>query len=207
MVAAPPPRQGIEFPQGFWPKRVLQIAARFQYHGDGIIHIPKVIPSHSYDNDEPWRFVEGLAFQGWLGGGIPAQPRRSNPFSPVSTLWQLGAFTQWTRGYPVPSWRSTPLAVLSRRVFFSRNGKRNASRSEPATCKRPDGTNRYLRQAALPTTLNKHRWAILGKPKWPDGPYQGKGAGPSRQFSSPKNWGGGRRAGERASVRVDHIIF
>jgi signal transduction histidine kinase len=82
-------REGIEFPQG-WPERALQIAARFN-QGDGIIHLPKVRPSHPYDR---MNLLVEAGLQGWLC--IPNTCRkRSNTILGFDAV-HAGALTQWT---------------------------------------------------------------------------------------------------------------
>jgi hypothetical protein len=72
------------------PRRALQIAARFNQR-DGIIHVPKVKPSHSYDKT---RLLVEAGLQGWLC--IPSTCRaRPNAILGFDAL-QAGALTQWT---------------------------------------------------------------------------------------------------------------
>ena len=55
-------RQGVEFAPG-WPEHALNLAARFERGKDGIIHIPKIIPSHAHDTMNP---LVDAGLRGWL---------------------------------------------------------------------------------------------------------------------------------------------
>jgi signal transduction histidine kinase len=96
MVAAEPVqvfqwcRDGAEFQRG-WPERALDVARRFEWGEDGVIHIPHIKPSHSYDKAN---LLVEAGIQGWLC--IPRS--RGNKVDAVLGFDALraGTLTQWT---------------------------------------------------------------------------------------------------------------
>ena len=82
-------REEVEFPQG-WPERALNLAARFDRGEDGIIHIPKVGPSHTSDN---LKLLAEAGLEGWLC--IPnTRGKRAEAILGFDAL-RVGALAQW----------------------------------------------------------------------------------------------------------------
>jgi signal transduction histidine kinase len=180
-------RQGIEFPQG-WPERALQIAARFN-RGDGIIHIPKVKPSHSHDK---MHLLVEADLQGWLC--IPSTcRRRSNAILGFDAL-QAGALTQWAE---VTLFRMAFDAIGNAvgRVVLEREKERLEATLQQARRMETIGTF----ASGIAHNFNNLVGAILGYTEMADAHIRGGGR-PAASLAEI------RRAGERAGELVDQIL-
>jgi signal transduction histidine kinase len=180
-------RQGIEFPQG-WPERASQIAAHFN-QGDGVIHIPKVRPSHPYDK---MHLLVEAGLQGWLC--IPSTcRRRSNAILGFDAL-HSGALTQWTE---VTLFRMAFDAIGGAvgRAVLEREKERLEASLQQAHRMETIGTF----ASGIAHNFNNIVGAILGYAEMADAHIRGGGL-PAASLAEI------RRAGERAGELVDQIL-
>jgi signal transduction histidine kinase len=180
-------RKGIEFPQG-WPERALQIAARFN-QGDGIIHIPKVKPSHPHDR---MNLLVEVGLQGWLCI-LSTCPKRPNTILGFDAL-QAGALTQWAE---VALFRMAFDAIGNAvsRVVLKREKERLEASLQQARRMETIGTF----ASGIAHNFNNIVGAILGYTEMADAPVR-SGAQPAANLAEI------RRAGERARELVDQIL-
>jgi signal transduction histidine kinase len=180
-------RQGIEFPQG-WPERASQIAAHFN-QGDGVIHIPKVRPSHPCDK---MHLLVEAGLQGWLC--IPSTcRRRSNAILGFDAL-HSGALTQWTE---VTLFRMAFDAIggAGGRAVLEREKERLEASLQQAHRMETIGTF----ASGIAHNFNNIVGAILGYAEMADAHIRGGGL-PAASLAEI------RRAGERAGELVDQIL-
>jgi signal transduction histidine kinase len=166
----------------------LQIAARFNQR-DGIIHVPKVKPSHSYDKT---RLLVEAGLQGWLC--IPSTCRaRPNAILGFDAL-QAGALTQWTE---VALFRMAFDAISSAvgRAVLEREKERLEASLQQARRMETIGTF----ASGIAHNFNNIVGAILGYTEMADAHIRG-GARPTASLAEI------RRAGKRAGELVDRIL-
>jgi signal transduction histidine kinase len=94
-------RDNVTFPPG-WPEQVFDLVSRFDPGNEGIIHIPKVRPSHSYDTAH---LLANLGILGWLcvTGAYRDNGRLVLGFDAVqaTTLTQHGEFALFRMAFDV----------------------------------------------------------------------------------------------------------
>jgi signal transduction histidine kinase len=94
-------RKGAEFPPG-WPEQAPGLISRFDPNYEGIIHIPRVRPSHSYDTAN---LLADVGLRGWLcvTGPYRESARVVLGFDAVhaATLTQHGEFTLFRMAFDV----------------------------------------------------------------------------------------------------------
>jgi signal transduction histidine kinase len=181
-------RKGVEFPQG-WPERALNLAARFDRGEDGIIHIPKVGPSHAYDAMNP---LVDAGLQGWLC--IPNTcGKRADAILGFDAL-RVGALTQWAE-FALFRMAFDAIANAVSRIVLEQEKERLQASLQKA--RRMETIGAFA--SGIAHNFNNIVGAILGYTEIADARVKSGG----QQATSLAEI---RRAGERAGELVDQIL-
>jgi signal transduction histidine kinase len=183
-------REGAEFPPG-WPGRALQLASRFGWGEDCIIHIPKVMPAHPGDATN---LLVDAGLQGWLCISNMSQCQRRTP--------AILGFDALRAGALIPSSEFTlfrmafdAIAQAVGRVVLEREKERLEANLQQARRMETIGTF----ASGIAHNFNNIVGAILGYTEMADSPV-GSGGHPAANLAEI------RRAGERARGLVDQIL-
>jgi signal transduction histidine kinase len=181
-------REGVEFPQG-WPERALNLGARFDRGEDGIIHIPKVGPSHAYDAMNP---LADAGLQGWLC--IPNTcGKRADAILGFDAL-RVGALTQWAE-FALFRMAFDAIANAVSRIVLEQEKERLQASLQQA--RRMETIGAFA--SGIAHNFNNIVGAILGYTEIADARVRSGG----QQAASLAEI---RRAGERARELVDQIL-
>src|SRR3979411_1219791 len=181
-------RKGVEFPQG-WPERALNLAARFDRGEDGIIHIPKVAPSHAYDAMNP---LVDAGLQGWLC--IPNTCGKKAEAILGFDALRVGALTQWAE-FALFRMAFDAIANAISRIVLEQEKERLQASLQKA--RRMETIGAFA--SGIAHNFNNIVGAILG--------YTHSALPRERMGRRPAgNLAEIRRAGERAGELVDQIL-
>jgi signal transduction histidine kinase/CheY-like chemotaxis protein len=180
--------EGIAFPQG-WPLRALELASRFDRGEDGIIYIPKIKPSHSYDT---MNLLADVGLQGWLC--VPnASEKGADAILGFDTL-HAGALTRWAE-FTLFRMAFDAIANAVGRVALEQEKERLEERLQQARRMETIGTF----ASGIAHNFNNIVAAILGYAEMADAR--------AKSYNSPTtNLVEIRRAGERARELIDQIL-
>ena len=181
-------RQGAEFLPG-WPEGAMHLASRFERGEGGIIHVPKVRPTHP---DDAMNLLLDAGVQGWLC--IPSTCQRGAP--------TILGFDSLRAGALIPLAEVTLLRMAFDaigqavgRVVLEREKERLEANLQQARRMETIGTF----SSGIAHNFNNIIGAILGYTEMADALVK-SGAQPAA------NLAGIRRAGERARELVDQIL-
>jgi signal transduction histidine kinase len=181
-------REGVEFPQG-WPERALDLASRFDWGKDGIIHIPKVRPSLP---DDTMNLLVDAGLQGWLC--ISNTSGESADTILGFDAVQAGALTQWAE-FSLFRMAYDAIANAVARVTLEEEKERLQASLQQARRMETIGTF----ASGIAHNFNNIVGAILGYTEMADARVQ-SGSLPAANLTEI------RRAGERARELVDQIL-